>query len=411
MLDPSPRTVVRVGSRRSNLALLQTGMAVDLLQKQNPHILFEVVEMTTVGDKILDVSLSKIGDKSLFTKELENALLSGNVDLVVHSLKDVPSILPSGLVLGCVFARASPDDVVLMAPHYRGRKLSDLPIGSTIGTSAVRRVATLTRKYPHLKFVSIRGNLNTRLAKLDTPPASKDNCCLTNPSPSYDAIILAKAGVERMGWSHRIDQVLTDSFYAVSQGALACECRQIDNFIMNLLSGIHDESAALTTIAERSLMRQLDGGCSIPIGVRSDLVLKGDLIYSQLTLHANILSVDGGKSIERSASVVFPDKTPVNDCVEFSCKLVQKSSGYDDVSTNTPIIESNGTSLTSITKDELKAALDATSIFMGVLVTPSSEISRLRMAIAQSLGCVVAQSLRLSGADEILYEIRSQSSG
>ncbi|CAH8636495.1 unnamed protein product [Schistosoma guineensis] len=411
MLGPSPRTVVRVGSRRSNLALLQTEMAVNLLQKQNPHILFEVVEMATVGDKILDVSLSKIGDKSLFTKELENALLSGEVDLVVHSLKDVPSILPSGLVLGCVFARASPDDVVLMAPHYRGRKLSDLPIGSTIGTSAVRRVATLTRKYPHLKFVSIRGNLNTRLAKLDTPPASKDNCCLTNPSQSYDAIILAKAGVERMGWSHRIDQVLTDSFYAVSQGALACECRQIDNFIMNLLSGIHDESAALTTIAERSLMRQLDGGCSIPIGVRSDLVLKGDLNYSQLTLHANILSVDGGKSVERSASVVFPDKMPINDCVESSCKLVQKSSGYDDVSTNTPIIESRGTSPTSPTKDELKAALDAASIFMGVLVTPSSEISRLRMAIAQSLGCVVAQSLLLSGADEILYEIRSQSSG
>lgn len=119
---------------------------------------------------------------------------------------------------------------------------------------------------------------------------------------------------------------------------------------MNLLSGIHDESAALTTIAERSLMRQLDGGCSIPIGVRSDLVLKGDLNYSQLTLHANILSVDGGKSVERSASVVFPDKMPINDCVESNCKLVQKSSGYDDVSTNTPIIESRGTSPTSPTK-------------------------------------------------------------
>ncbi|CAH8299232.1 unnamed protein product, partial [Schistosoma turkestanicum] len=328
MLNTSPRTVVRVGSRRSDLALLQTAIAVDLLKEQNPHIFFEVVKMSTVGDKILNVSLSKIGDKSLFTKELENALLAEEVDFVVHSLKDVPSVLPTGLVLGCVFARASPEDVVLMAPHNRGMKLSDLPTGSTVGTSAVRRVATLARKYPHLK-----------LAKLDAPLSSQDDCCAGSLSASYDAIILAKAGVERMGWSDRIDEVLTDTFYAVSQGALVCECRQSDSFITNLLSRIHDESAALTAVAERSLMHQLGGGCSIPIGVRSILVSEKDVKYAKLTLHANILSVDGKKCVERSAFVIFPDKMPDNDCMELSCKLLQKSSSYDDVSKNTPLVE------------------------------------------------------------------------
>ncbi|KAK4476187.1 hypothetical protein MN116_001401 [Schistosoma mekongi] len=209
MLDTSSRHVVRVGSRRSNLALLQTEIAISLLKMQKPHIVFEVVEIATVGDKILDVPLSKIGDKSLFTKELEKSLLVGEVDLVVHSLKDVPSVLPTGLVLGCVFGRSSPEDVVLMAPHNRGMKLSDLPVGATVGTSSVRRVATLVRKYPHLEFVSIRGNLNTRLAKLDIP---------SNPqhqSVSYDALILAKAGVERMGWVDRIDQVGYSLFLVV----------------------------------------------------------------------------------------------------------------------------------------------------------------------------------------------------
>nr|AAW24560.1 SJCHGC02909 protein [Schistosoma japonicum] len=221
MLDASSQHAVRVGSRRSNLALLQTEMAISLLKVQKPHIMFEVVEIATVGDEILDVPLSKIGDKSLFTKELEKSLLVGEVDLVVHSLKDVPSVLPTGLVLGCVFGRSSPEDVVLMAPHNRGMKLSDLPVGATVGTSSIRRVATLIRKYPHLKFISIRGNLNTRLAKLDTPSNLQKQCCTGNQSLSYDALILAKAGVERMGWVDRIDQVLSDSFYAVSQGALA----------------------------------------------------------------------------------------------------------------------------------------------------------------------------------------------
>nr|AAP06155.1 similar to GenBank Accession Number P19356 hydroxymethylbilane synthase (hemC) in Rattus sp [Schistosoma japonicum] len=273
MLDASSQHAVRVGSRRSNLALLQTEMAISLLKVQKPHIMFEVVEIATVGDEILDVPLSKIGDKSLFTKELEKSLLVGEVDLVVHSLKDVPSVLPTGLVLGCVFGRSSPEDVVLMAPHNRGMKLSDLPVGATVGTSSIRRVATLIRKYPHLKFISIRGNLNTRLAKLDTPSNLQKQCCTGNQSLSYDALILAKAGVERMGWVDRIDQVLSDSFYA----------------------------------------------------------------------------------------------------------------------------------------NELKGALDASSVFMGVAVTPSSEVSRLRMAIAQSLGCIVAKYLLLSGAGEILHEIRSQS--
>ncbi|KAH8865405.1 Porphobilinogen deaminase isoform 2 [Schistosoma japonicum] len=350
MLDASSQHAVRVGSRRSNLALLQTEMAISLLKVQKPHIMFEVVEIATVGDEILDVPLSKIGDKSLFTKELEKSLLVGEVDLVVHSLKDVPSVLPTGLVLGCVFGRSSPEDVVLMAPHNRGMKLSDLPVGATVGTSSIRRVATLIRKYPHLKFISIRGNLNTRLAKLDTPSNLQKQCCTGNQSLSYDALILAKAGVERMGWVDRIDQVLSDSFYAVSQGALACECLQNNTFIMDLLSLIHDESSALTAIAERSLMHQLDGGCSIPISVRSDLTLKEDFKSSKLTLHANILSVDGVKSVERSASVVFPEIIPTNDCMKWSRVLLSQLNVYGDSNTNTPIMENDEALLSSLTE-------------------------------------------------------------
>lgn len=190
--------VIKVGSRRSQLALAQTHLTVELLKESNPDLKFEVVKISTIGDRIIDVALSKIGDKNLFTKELEVALLDKTVDFVVHSLKDVPTITPEGLVLGCIYNRMSTDDVVLMSPSNRGKMLRDLPFDSIIGTSAVRRVAILSRQYPKLKFLSIRGNLNTRIKKLDEPQTDDVH---------YDAIILAKAGVDRLGLSNRIDEV------------------------------------------------------------------------------------------------------------------------------------------------------------------------------------------------------------
>ena len=196
-------SVIRVGSRERKLAILQTNLIIGLLQKCHPDNAFEIVKMTTTGDKILDKELSKIGDRSLFTKELEVALQNGTVDFVVHSLKDVPTVLPEGLVLGCVCARTSPFDAVLMSPSNRGKRLSELPPNSIIGTSALRRIAVLKRSFSHLDFSSVRGNLSTRLRKLD----GIDDGCNSHEKPKYDALILAQAGVVRIGWKSRIDEV------------------------------------------------------------------------------------------------------------------------------------------------------------------------------------------------------------
>ncbi|TGZ63658.1 hypothetical protein CRM22_006801 [Opisthorchis felineus] len=301
---------IRIGSRRSQLALVQTHLAIDMLRAKNNLLEFEVVKIATVGDKIIDVALSKIGDKSLFTKELERALEDNKVDFVVHSLKDVPTSMPEGLVLGCVFDRTSPEDVVLMSPKNRGRKLRDLPEGSIVGTSALRRSATLKRLYPHLNFISIRGNLNTRLNKLDLESETvTKEVDTTVRTVRYDAIVLAKAGIERLGWADRIDEVLDNCFHAVSQGALACECRKNDTFILSVLADLHNESACLSAIAERSLMRYLDGGCSTPIGVRHQLTPSVGH-PRHLVLEANVLSVDGTQYVEASVSAELPHLIP-----------------------------------------------------------------------------------------------------
>lgn len=196
-------TVIKVGSRKSQLALVQTHLIIHKLQKHYPDIEFQVVKIATIGDKILDVALTKIGDKNIFTKELEQALCAGEVDFVVHSLKDVPTVLPDNLILGCISSRVSPYDVVLMSPTNRGKTLATLPPRSVIGTSALRRVAMLSRKYPSLHFLSVRGNLSTRLRKLDVSPSLKSDESI----PCYDALILAEAGVQRLGWEDRIDEV------------------------------------------------------------------------------------------------------------------------------------------------------------------------------------------------------------
>ncbi|NXY51214.1 HEM3 deaminase, partial [Ceuthmochares aereus] len=225
-----------------------------------PVLFLWAVAMSTTGDKILDTALSKIGEKSLFTKELENALERNEVDLVVHSLKDLPTSLPPGFTIGAVCKRENPLDAVVFHPKNCGKTLSLLPEKSVIGTSSLRRAAQLKKKFPQLEFRDIRGNLNTRIKKLDE-------------REDFSAIILAAAGLKRMGWENRIGQLLSpeDCLYAVGQGALAVEVRAKDQEILNMVSALHDADTVLCCIAERAFMKRLEGGCSVPVAVSTVL--------------------------------------------------------------------------------------------------------------------------------------------
>ncbi|KAF6214406.1 hypothetical protein GE061_009148 [Apolygus lucorum] len=272
--------VFKVGSRKSELALIQTNLVIEHLKKIYPEHEFEIVSMHTMGDQILDRPLPKIGEKSLFTKELEEALSNGEVDLVVHSLKDLPTALPDGLAVGAILEREDARDGLLLNSKHRGLSLETLPPNSIVGTSSLRRIAQLKRKFPTLVIKDIRGNLQTRLRKLD--------------SGDYDGIILAVAGVHRMGWEHRISEILEEStmLYAVGQGALAVECRTADCSIFSPLS--HFETL-LRTVAERSLLCTLGGGCSAPVAVTSRL--EGEILH----LTAACWSLDGSVTEQLSS--------------------------------------------------------------------------------------------------------------
>uniref|UniRef100_A0A8C6LRL3 hydroxymethylbilane synthase n=1 Tax=Nothobranchius furzeri TaxID=105023 RepID=A0A8C6LRL3_NOTFU len=238
--------VIRIGTRKSQLARIQTDSVADRLKELYPDVHLEIVAMSTIGDKILDTALSKIGEKSLFTKELENALERNEVDLVVHSLKDLPTTLPPGFTIGAVLKRENPHDAVVLHPNNAGKTLETLPEKSVIGTSSLRRAAQLKKRFPHLEFRDIRGNLNTRLKKLDE-------------KQDFAAIILAAAGLKRMGWENRISTILEpeDCMYAVGQGALAVEVRARDADILEMVSVLHDPETVLRCIAERAFLRRL----------------------------------------------------------------------------------------------------------------------------------------------------------
>ncbi|KAL6265309.1 hypothetical protein P5V15_002088 [Pogonomyrmex californicus] len=269
--------IIRVGSRKSELALIQTKHVIQCLKEVHPKKEFEIVTMNTKGDKILDKSLPKIGEKSLFTEELELALENGNVDFVVHSLKDLPTTLPAGMALGAILKREDPRDAVVMSKKFKDETLSSLPKDSVIGTSSLRRSAQLSRNMPHLKIENIRGNLNTRLKKLD------------DENSSYAAIILAAAGLKRMGWEDRITQILEpeEALYAVGQGALGVECRESDWKIRSLLEPLLDVETTLRCVSERSFLKTLGGGCSAPVAVSSSLE------KNELTITGAVWSLDG----------------------------------------------------------------------------------------------------------------------
>ncbi|MCT0252371.1 MULTISPECIES: hydroxymethylbilane synthase [unclassified Synechocystis] len=275
---------VRIGSRKSQLALVQTYWVQEELQKHFPDRQFDVETMNTQGDIVLDVALAKIGDKGLFTKELEDGMLAKRTDLAVHSLKDLPTNLPAGLMLGCVTKRVNPADALVLNAKHQGKDLASLPEGAVVGTSSLRRLAQLRYHFPHLTFKDVRGNVNTRLAKLD--------------SNEYDAIILAAAGLERLDMANRIDQLIPPeiSLHAVGQGALGIECRDGDQEILSLLKVLEDEDSRDCCLAERAFLRQLEGGCQVPIGVNTHL--NGD----NLTLTGMVASLDGQRLIKDSLS-------------------------------------------------------------------------------------------------------------
>lgn len=240
-----------VGSRRSKLALTQTKWFIEQLKAAGAPFEFEIKEIVTKGDQILDVTLSKVGGKGLFVKEIEQALYDKEIDFAVHSMKDMPAVLPEGLVIGCVPPREDARDAFISKGHV---KFMDLPVGAVVGTSSLRRSSQLLLMRPDLNIKWIRGNIDTRLNKLETE--------------DYDAILLAAAGLKRMGWS---DEVVTefiepeDCLPAVGQGALGIECREDDTELLNELAKLTDESTWKAVQAERAFLSAMDGGCQVPI--------------------------------------------------------------------------------------------------------------------------------------------------
>jgi hydroxymethylbilane synthase len=273
------KQTIRIASRKSQLALVQTHWVQAELQKHFPDRTFEVEMMSTQGDKILDVPLAKIGDKGLFTKELEVKILDRSADLAVHSLKDLPTNLPEGLMLGCITERENPADALVVNAKHAGAQLQTLPAGAVIGTSSLRRLAQLRHHFPHFAFKDVRGNVNTRLAKLD--------------AGEYDALILAAAGLQRLDFGDRIHQLIPAelSLHAVGQGALGIECRTEDPEVLAVVRSLQHQPTAYRCYAERAFLRELEGGCQVPIGVNT--TIDGD----NLTLVGMVSSLDGQRLV------------------------------------------------------------------------------------------------------------------
>lgn len=284
---PGASKVINVGTRKSPLAMAQTHIVVAALQKACPDYTFPIHSMTTTGDRDQNTALYNFGGKGLWTSQLEEKLVTKELDIVVHSLKDMPTSLPEGCILGCVTSREDPRDTLVikkaLVDKHGWKSLADLPDGSVIGTSSVRRIAQLRRRYPGLKFKDHRGNIQTRLQKLED-------------DPELSAIILAAAGLQRMDLGAHITQYLESDnggiLHAVGQGALGVECRADDEEVIKVLKGLEDKQTALACIAERSVMRTLEGGCSVPIGVETHWV------DGKLRLRATVVGLEGTEGVD-----------------------------------------------------------------------------------------------------------------
>ncbi|RMH01768.1 MAG: hydroxymethylbilane synthase [Aquificota bacterium] len=239
--------VLRIGTRKSKLALWQANWVKERLESLGYKA--QLVHITTTGDKILDAPLAKIGGKGLFVKEIEEALLRGDIDLAVHSLKDVPMDLPEGLTLGAITHREEPYDVLI---SREGKGLEELPAGAKVGTSSLRRQVQIKKRRRDLRVEVLRGNVDTRLRRLE--------------EGLYDAIVLAYAGVKRLGLEHKITKVLTDFIPAVGQGSLAIEVREQDLEVFEVVKLLDHKESRVRAECERAFLRELRGGCQVPIG-------------------------------------------------------------------------------------------------------------------------------------------------
>ena len=270
---------LRIASRRSQLAMVQTKWVKKELETAHLNLDISIEAMATQGDKILDVALAKIGDKGLFTKELEAQMLLGRAEIAVHSLKDLPTNLPEGLILGCITEREDPADALVVNKRNEAYQLENLPEGSVVGTSSLRRLAQLRYHYPHLIFKDVRGNVITRLEKLD--------------NNEYDCLILAAAGLTRLGYADRIHQTIPSeiSLHAVGQGALGIECVSGRDDVMEIIKTLEHLPTSQRCLSERAFLRELEGGCQVPIGVKS--LIKDE----ELILEGMVASLDGKQLI------------------------------------------------------------------------------------------------------------------
>ena len=286
--------------------MIQTRTIMGALQALHPNLSFQVVTMKTIGDKILDKALPKIGQTNLFTKELEQALALKEIDMITHSLKDLPTTLPPGMCISVIYKRDNPTDALVLHPKHKGLTIETLPSGSVVGTSSLRRTAQLKRNFPGLKFESVRGNLNTRLRKLDDGEGGV----------AYDALVLASAGLERMGWDERLSQELDKSacMYAVGQGALAVETRVDDKRINDLLLPLNDPDTFIQCSTERAFLHTLEGGCSVPVGIHSSI----DAASRRLILEGAVFSLDGSERVADVEEFVLPEGYPELPMTEWS---------------------------------------------------------------------------------------------
>jgi hydroxymethylbilane synthase len=274
--------VLRIGTRGSMLALTQSEWVKGEIERHWPGCRIELQVIKTTGDKILDVPLAKVGGKGLFVKELEDALLDGSADLAVHSMKDVPAILPEGLEIGAIPTREDPRDVLI---SRNGEDLSGLRLRARLGTSSLRRAAQIKNLRSDLEIENLRGNLDTRLRKLQ--------------EGRYDAIVLAAAGLHRMGWKERITAYLDPTLFlpAIGQGALGIEIRSGDGEIRQLLEPLRDPVTTVAVQSERSLLKTLEGGCQVPIAGHAR-VLDG----CKVELSGLVASIDGKQIFRRTRS-------------------------------------------------------------------------------------------------------------
>ena len=294
-----------IGTRGSALALWQARYVQQILQHGGQEIILR--EIQTTGDRILDVPLAKIGDKALFTKQLDVALLDGQIDLAVHSLKDLPSDLPKGLTIAAVPERGSPWDAFVAHPSFTGG-LEDLPVGASVATSSLRRKAQLLAWRADLEIVPVRGNVDTRLEKLD--------------AGAWEGMVLAEAGLVRLGCTERVRERIEPGLMlpAVSQGALGIVCRVDDETTVRLLqASLEDEESACITRCERAFLGRLEGGCQVPIGAH------GHRDGKMLTLVGCVASLDGTLLVREDAS--GPHDEPENLGVRLAETLLERGAG------------------------------------------------------------------------------------